>query len=456
MGFMDESYLLESDVAKVLFNEIAGLPIVDAHNHGDIREIVKNEGWSDIWVVEGATDHYVWELMRKRGIPEKRITGTATNREKWNALAEVFPELIGNPVYEWTHLDLRRRFGITDIISSDTAEKIWEETREKLKHRELHPQALLKEMKVEVMCTTDDPTVSLPDHEKAKEEIAHTSIKPTWRPDKFMNIEMEGWQKRVESLGGETNVDISTLTGFIESLRATHDYFDRTGCVASDHGLEQPYAYYVSETRAAEIYQKRLNGNALSADDVADFHAFMLVLFGKMNAETKWVTQLHIGAVRDYRSSLLNDIGADSGGDISSQAVEYVKNLSYFFNEFDSDLKMVLYCVDPSHLPTLVTLSRAFPNISIGAPWWWNDSPYGMETHLKYVATVDLLSNHAGMVTDSRKLLSFGSRTEMFRRVLSNVLGEMVNKGKAPLDAARDLARSLAYFRPKSLFFGTN
>ncbi len=218
MGFLDENYLLESGAARELYSLVKDLPILDAHNHADIQEIVKNEPWSDIWIVEGATDHYVWEVLRKRGIPEEEITGSASNKEKWDAMASVFPELIGNPTYEWIHLDLRRRFGIQDTISAETADAIWERTRDQLNKPEMRPQSVLKDMKVEIMCTTDNPTVQLPYHEQARTEIKDTKIFPTWRPDKVMNVDKESWRATVENLGEDTNTEVSTLSGVLEGI----------------------------------------------------------------------------------------------------------------------------------------------------------------------------------------------------------------------------------------------
>jgi len=453
MGFLDQYYLLESDTAARLFDEVRDLPILDAHNHGDITEIVENKGWDDIWQVQGETDHYVWEMMRKRGVPEEKITGEASNNTKWLELARIMPEIIGNPVYEWVHLDLRRRFGINTVISAKTADRIWEETSEQLHEADMRPQELLQEMRVEIMCTTDDPTTSLPYHEQGKTAIENTTVLPTWRPDKCMKIESEQWKSVLKDLANDTGQDVSTLSGLLDALETTHKYFEQVGCVASDHGVEQPHAYYVSEDRAAAIHEKAFDGNELTQEEINDYHAYLLVQFGKMNAESNWVTQLHIGAVRDYRDSLFETLGKDTGGDLSTQNIEFVKNLKYFLNEFDDQMDIVLYCVDPTHLPTLATLARAFPNVSLGMAWWWNDSPIGMERHLEYVGTVDILRNHAGMVTDSRKLLSFGSRTEMFRRVLSNVVGGLVERGQAPESAAIDLVKALSYDRPKELFF---
>jgi glucuronate isomerase len=391
--------------------------------------------------------------MRKRGIPEEKITGDSSNRSKWDALASVFPSFAGNPTYEWIHLDLKRQFQIEEIISSTTADKIWEISEDCLNDSAMLPQALLETMDIEVMCTTDDPTTRLPNHEQAAQEIVSTKIFPTWRPDKAMNIDTPLWRGLLERLEEETGEQVSNLQGFLNSLQATHDYFSKLGCVASDHGVYEPYSHFVSEAAAAAIHDRAFQGRDLSKKEVKDYKAFMLNRFGEMNVSTGWVTQLHIGPVRDYRDSLSHGLGPDSGGDISSQRIDIVDNLSPFLNEFDGRLEVVLYCVDPTHLPTLATIARAFPNVSLGAAWWWNDSPYGMETQLKYIATVDLLANYAGMVTDSRKLISFGSRTEMFRRVLCNVIGKMMERGQIPEGPAGDLVRSLSYDRPKKLFF---
>ena len=453
MAFLDERYLLENKTAERLYQEIGELPIVDVHNHGDVKEIVDNKGWNDIWEVEAATDHYVWELMRKRGIAEQLITGDVSNREKWLALAEIFPDLAGNPTYEWIHLDLKRRFGIEQVICADTAELIWDKTKAALGEERMKPQQLLQEMKVTVMCTTDQPTSDLRYHQQASKEIKTIRILPTWRPDQAMNIEKKGWIEFVQEMGLCYEQDTTGLKGFLTALQQSHDFFEENGCVASDHGLFVPYSHYLSEEKAALIHRKAYNGNQLSPQEVKDYKAFLLEQFGQMNEKSGWVTQLHLGAVRDYRQKLFDNLGPDSGGDVSTQHIEITEKLRYFLNRFDGRLKIVLYCIDPGHYPALATISRAFPQVSLGAAWWFNDSPYGMENQLKYIGTVDLLANFAGMVTDSRKLISYGSRTEMFRRSLCNVLGNLVERGQIPAQLAADLAVKLSYEQPLNLFF---
>ncbi len=453
MGFLDEKYLLTNSTAEILYEAIRDLPIVDPHNHANIEEIVENRSWSDIWEVEGATDHYIWELMRKRGVSEEKITGSATNKEKWLALSKVMPKLVGNPVYEWIHLDLKRVFGISEVISEHTGEKIWNETLSLLKTPDMRPQELLKKMNVKILSTTDDPQDTLIWHERAQENIDSIRITPTWRPDKSMNIEKKGWREYVKKLGEVEGEDTFGFKGFLSALEKSHNRFDLHGCVASDHGITRPISFYVDIRDVEKIYLKAIKGEELTIEEIYKFKAFMLIKFGELNSQTNWVMQLHIGAVRDYRDSLYKSLGPDSGGDISTNALDIAENLRYFLNRFDGKLKVVLYVLDPTHLPTIATIARAFPNVSIGAAWWFNDTPFGMEMHLKYMATVDLLYNFAGMVTDSRKLLSYGSRTEMFRRVLSSVVGEWVERGQLPLREAINLVEWVSYRGPYTLFY---
>lgn len=452
MSFLDEDYLLQSETAKWIYDQIRDLSILDAHSHVDTKKIVENKGWNDIWEVEGETDHYVWSLMRKRGVPEGKITGDAPNREKWKALAKIFPKLAGNPTYEWIHLDLKRRFGIDKPISEDTGDEIWEKTSKKLDSRDMRPQELLDEMNVEVLCSTDDPTSKLKYHERGEEELKNTDLLPTWRPDRAMDIGSDSWKEFVRQLEESTNVPTSDLDGFLDALWRTHNYFDEKGCAASDHGLQKLISKDVKRREAGRIYEKAYSGGNISDEEKVKFRAFLMEKFGEMNEESRWVTQLHIGAVRDYRRKLYQTVGPDSGGDVSTQNIDFTKNLKHFLNTFDNRLEVVIYCLDPAHLPTVTTLSRAFPNLSLGAPWWFNDSPFGMKNQLKYAGTVDILSNFAGMVSDSRKLLSFGSRFEMFRRSLADVIGELVEEGRVPEEVGTDLARYISWNRPIELF----
>jgi glucuronate isomerase len=453
MSFMDERYLLDSETAVELYDAVADLPVVDPHNHVDLEEVVENEPWTDVWEVEGATDHYVWQLMRKRGVPEEKVTGDASNREKWTALAEVFPAFAGNPTYDWIHLDLKRRFGIEQPLNADTADEIWRETKRQLSTDEMRPQAVLRDMNVEVLCSSDDPTSRLRLHERAEREVDGVDVRPTWRPDRALKVENAGWESFVAELEDVTGADVGDFAGFLDALAETHDYFDEHGCVACDVGLgTDPVSRPVSAERAGEVYAKARRGETLAPAEVRDYRAYLLEYVGELNSEKDWVTQLHVGAVRDYRETLYETVGENAGGDVSTQDVDLVDGLDHFFDRFDGETEIVLYTLDPTHYPSATVVARAYPNVSIGPAWWFNDSPMGIANQLERVAAVGLLANHAGMVSDSRKIVSYGSRFEMFRRTLANVVGEMVEDGRIPHDTAERLVERVAYDRPKELY----
>ncbi|ESP87110.1 glucuronate isomerase [Candidatus Halobonum tyrrellensis] len=453
MGFIDETYLLDSEAAVDLYESIADLPVVDPHNHVDLAEVVDDDPWDDVWEVEGATDHYVWQHMRERGVPEEKVTGDASNREKWDALAAVFPDFAGNPTYDWVHLDLERRFGIEKPLSADTADEIWEETKRQLSEPEMRPQALLREMNVEVLCSSDDPTSRLEYHERAETEVEGVDVRPTWRPDRALKVEKPAWDEFVVELDAATETDVDDFEGFRDALAETHDYFADHGCVACDIGTgTDPVSAPVSDERAAAVYDRARRGANLDEGAVRDFKAYLLEFVGELNAEKGWVTQLHVGAVRDYRASLYERVGANAGGDVSTSDVDVVGGLDHFLDRFDGEMEVVLYTLDPTHYPDVTVLARAYPNVSVGPAWWFNDSPMGMANQLERVASVDLLANHAGMVSDSRKLVSYGSRFEMFRRTLANLVGRMVDRGRVPYDNAERLVEHVAYDRPKELY----
>ena len=395
----------------------------------------------------------MWEMMRRCGVPENLITGNTPNREKWQAFAGIAPRLAGNPIYEWLHLDLRRRFGIAELISPATANKIWEQTADALASSQMHPRSLLQEMGVEVLCTTDSPLSDLRWHEKLRDELPTPRVLPTWRPDVVLKIENPEWQEFIAALGEKTEVDTETLTGLLDALETTHQRFRVHGGVASDHGIDYPYGPPTSEREAARIYQKAYTGKMVTGEETRGFQSFLLHFFAELDAAAGWTMQLHIGAVRDYRDRLFTTLGKDSGGDVASHTVEITGGIRPLLNSFDGRLKIVLYAVHPSHIYTLATLARAFPNVSVGSPWWFMDNPFHMREQLLQVASVDVLSNYAGMVSDSRKLFSFQSRMEVFRRVLADVLGEMVSLGRVPLEVANEIGSMVAYHRPKELFF---
>lgn len=453
MDFLNDDYLLTNNKARDIYNEIKDLPIIDPHNHSDLKEIIDNKNWNDIWEVEGQTDHYIWQLMRRMGINEEKVTGDASNKEKWNAFAEIFPSLALNPVFEWMQLDLKNTFGIKDLLNSDSANKIWDLTKSKLAEESFKPRSLLKKMKVEIMCTTDDPVSDLKYHKQAKEELENIEVYPTWRPDSYSKIDKENWQKNIQKLI-QKYLDSNDLSfdNLLKALELSHSYFDEMGCVSSDHDLPEIMTKDISYNQAKKIFNKKLD-STINGKEITDYKAFMLNFYAELNSKKSWIMQLHIGVKRNYRKSLLNDVGINSGGDIIGSGANIVDGLSYLLNTFEN-LTMVAYVINDNYLPSLVSIARAFPNLNLGSSWWFNDSAYGMNKHLDYIAAVDILAKQTGMVTDSRKILSYASRTEVYRRTLANLLGKRVVKKQLPISLAEKIARSLSYNRPLELFFG--
>ncbi len=452
-SFIGEKYLLRSGTALRLFKGVRDLPIVDPHNHADVAELAENRNYRDPWRLFAETDHYVWEVMRKRSVPEEFITGGAPPMRKWLELAAVFPEIAGNPVYEWIHLDLRRSLGIGETLGPGTGRVIWDKASKVLARKDMRPLQLLGKMGVEVMCSTDDPADLLENHSKVNAAAGRTLVRPTWRPDKAVNIFSPGWPGYVRRLGERFGIRIGSLDELMSALSISHDYFHECGCRASDHGVRAPLSGTPCRAKAAKAFRKALRGARLSDEETAAFMGHVFGEIAEFDSRRGWVFQIHVGAVRDVRDSLFESLGPDTGGDVSDHFIDVLGPLRPFLNRFDGRLKVVLYCLDPGHQATLATLARAFgSDVRLGSAWWLCDTPVGMKRQLEYVGSVDLLANFAGMVSDSRKLLSYGSRHEMFRRVLCDVLGDMVGCGQMPEKAALSLARRICYSGPKEFF----
>ena len=451
--FLAKNYLIGNAVGERIFSEIGTLPIIDAHNHADVAALARNENYTDLWQLFAATDHYVWEVMRKAGVEEKFITGSATPEEKFLKLGEVFDDVAGNPVYEWIHLDLRF-LGIDEILNADTAASIWEQGKRILTRPDFRPLEILKRLNVEVMCSTDDPADTLENHVTVNQLLGgKCRVLPTWRPDKSIKLAAPGFREYLDTLGARYHHPIKDLDDLLYALRQSHDFFAERGCRASDHGIEIASSGCGDRARAQRTFADALSGITPDSGEVKNYVDFLMGEFGVWNSETDWVTQLHVGAVRDVRKSIFSTLGPDAGGDVSSLMQDHLGPLVDFLNRFDDKLKVVLYCLDPGQQPTLATLSRAFSSkVRLGSAWWLCDTPIGMKRQLEYIGSVDILSNFAGMVSDSRKLLSYGSRFEMFRRVLADVLGRMVESGQMPENVAARLAAKISYSSPKKFF----
>ena len=454
MAFLDENYLITNEAGKRIFSRIASMPVYDAHNHANVAEIAANKPYRDLWQLLAATDHYVWEIMRKCGVAEEYITGSRTPREKFDELARIMPLAVGNPVYEWIHLDLRRCFGIEDLLCEANAEKIWQAGLTELAKPENLPIALLTgKLNIGVMCSTDDPVDLLEDHEKVNAAAGRILVRPTWRPDKAMNIQAAGWNEYIDKLEARFGRPVRTYDDLIQVLRLSHQYFAEHGCRASDHGVTVPPASAAQPALAAQLFRRARDGETLSAEEVSAYQGSFLLDVAGMDADADWVFQYHAGAVRDVRYSLFESLGPDVGGDVCNAAQDFLPGLVQMLNLYDGRLKTVLYTLDPVQMPTLATLARAFgASVRLGSAWWLYDTPVGMRRQLEYIGSVDLLYTFAGMVSDSRKLTSYGSRFEMFRRVLADVLGDLAERGQAPEELLTDIAVRICGDGPKEFF----
>ena len=454
MAFLDENYLITNEAGKRIFKRIASLPVYDAHNHANVAEIAANKPYRDLWQLLAATDHYVWEVMRKCGVAEEYITGTRTPREKFGELARIMPLAVGNPVYEWIHLDLRRCFGIEDLLCEANAEKIWQAGLTELAKPENLPLALLTgKLNIGIMCSTDDPVDMLTEHDQVNAAAGRILVRPTWRPDKAMNIQAPAWNAYIDKLEERFGKPVRTYDDMISVLRLSHQYFAEHGCRASDHGVTVPPAMAAQPALAAQLFRRARDGETLTAEEVAAYQGSFLLDVAGMDADADWVFQYHAGAVRDVRYSLYEALGPDVGGDVCNAAQDFLPGLVQMLNLYDNRLKVVLYTLDPVQMPTLATLARAFgANVRLGSAWWLYDTPVGMRRQLEYIGSVDLLYTIAGMVSDSRKLTSYGSRFEMFRRVLADVLGDLAERGQAPEELLTDIAVRICSNGPQEFF----
>ncbi len=452
MAFLDENYLLSNPSGANIFQAVKDLPVVDAHNHANVKELAENLNYRDAWQLFAATDHYVWSVMRRCGVAEEYITGNRSPREKFLALAKIFPQLVGNPVYEWVHLDLRT-LGIPKLLNEANGPAIFDAVNAALARPEMKPLALLKKLKVVAMCSTDDPCDTLEYHREVNAVWGATLVRPTWRPDAAMNIRQAAWRDYMERLGKRFGLKLAHLDDLFLALRHSHDFFAANNCVVSDHGVEIIPGATADIAAAGETFRKALDGKELSIAEVLNYQRAIMAFTAGLDVEKDWVFQLHFGATRNFRKTIFEQLGPDSGVDGGNFFQDQQPGMVDFLNAFDGKLKTVLYCFDPTHISTVASVARAFGSkVKIGAPWWQCDNPIGMKRQLEYFGSVDLLNNCAGMVSDSRKLLSYGSRHEMFRRVLSDVLGTMAELGQAPYELLEELAVRLSYEAPRKFF----
>jgi glucuronate isomerase len=441
--FIHEDFLLESAAAKRLYHDYAAkMPIIDYHNHLSPAIIANNHNFCNITEAWIDGDHYKWRAMRTNGLEEKYCSGSASASEKFSAWASTVPKTIRNPLHHWSQLELKRYFGISTFLDSNSAPSIYERANEILSKDSHTPQGLLKMMGVEFVGTTDDPTDSLEHHRFLIDNPIGIKVAPTFRPDKAVAIDVAvQFNLYVSKLEQRTNISIQSFNHYIEALKFCHDFFETMGCKASDHGIEVAYYEPFTHTELETIFDKVRLGATPSDLEVAQFKTAMLIQFAEWGYEKGWVQQYHIGPIRNNSTRMFKAMGPDTGWDSIGSSVN-PKKLSLFLNHLDTSNKLaktVLYSINAADNDMLATMAGNFNDgsypgkVQSGAAWWFNDQKDGITAHLNAVSNMGLLSRFIGMLTDSRSFLSF-PRHEYFRRILCNVLGNEMERGLIPFD----------------------
>ena len=431
--FFGSDVLLHSEAAKALYAKVKDLPIIDYHCHLNEKEIQSNRGFSDLGELWLGGDHYKWRAMRMCGVDEYYVTGGADFSEKYEKYAEIFPRLAGNPLYYWTQMELSLIFDIHEPLGADTAEDIRERANAKLAG--IQVSDLLKQFKVEYIATTDDPVSDLSAHGT----YGSTVVSPTFRPDRIIGLD----ETAIAELGAVTGIDTSTLDGLKAALTARLDYFVAHGCRISDHGMDWLPAADCGETAAAQLYAKR---SELNTEDKWTLTSHLLHFVAALYAERNMVMQLHFATYRNVNTAMFGQVGRDAGFDIMRGGVD-TDRLVVFLDTLNKEGKLpktVLYTLNPACVPALCTLSGAFPNVRVGAAWWFNDSVEGIRRQLKLTAEYAVLGTNLGMLTDSRSFASY-ARFDFFRRILSDVVGEWVENGEYDMKHAEKLMYDVCY-----------
>ena len=451
MSFINDNFMLQSETAKHLFFDYAkDLPIIDYHCHLQPKMIAENYKFKDTYDLFLGGDHYKWRQMRTNGVPEECITGDVDGFEKWMKWAETLPMLIGNPLYHWTHLELKRYFDIDETLKPENAKQIWDKCNALLARDDFRAQELIKRSKVEVICTTDDPADTLEYHEQLAS--FSTKILPTFRPDKAVEIGKDTFMPYIEMIG------VKTYEELLAWLSARIKFFDEHGCRLSDHALEAvPFA--LGDPK--EVFEKKMNGKEISEHEADVFKTAVLKHCASEYVKYDWAMQLHIGALRNNNTKMYKKLGADTGFD-SINDLEIAANLSRFMDNLEIDdclPKTILYTLNPKDNYVLGTMLGNFQKaptagkIQFGSGWWFNDQRDGMVEQMKALANLGTLSRFVGMLTDSRSFVSY-PRHEYFRRILCNLIGSWVEAGEYPRDEEmlKKIIQGICYENAKAYF----
>lgn len=463
--FINDDFMLRNQTAIDLYHQYAkDMPIYDYHCHLSPQDIAENRRFNNITELWLSGDHYKWRAMRTHGIDERYITGDATDKEKFAAWAETVPSCLGNPLYHWTHLELKRYFGIDELLSSDNWERIWNQCNELLKQEDYSVQGLINRSNVKVICTTDDPTDDLFYHSEIQKQEAFTvKVLPTFRPDKGLEINLKTFIPFIEELEKVCDSKLATYQDYIQALQSRIDYFHEKGCRISDHGLgEVPYIPY-DPSDIDRIYQAARNGERVHVEDEMKFKTATLIALAKSYSEKGWAMQLHFGAIRNNNTKMFELLGPDAGFDSINDAGNVAAPLNGLLNALDKENQLprtILYNLNSiyndlvgSTLANFQTEAGIAGKIQLGSGWWFNDTKQGMIRQLSALADQGLLTHFVGMLTDSRSFISY-SRHEYFRRILCNLIGTWVEEGEIPNNPAllEKLVKNICYNNAKNYF----
>lgn len=444
--FMDEDFLLETPTARKLYHEYAApQPILDYHCHLPPAEIAGNKQFRNITEIWLGGDHYKWRFMRSAGVTEDFMTGNQPDQEKFRRFCEVLPLAVGNPLYHWCHLELRRFFGLDTLVSAATADSVWEACNAKLKQPEFFARGLMLGANVRAVCTTDDPIDDLANHAAiAADKNFPIKVLPTFRPDRSFNIDRAEFGDYIPKLADASGVRINRFADVLKALDARMDHFARHGCRLSDHGVD---VTFFAEATAAEldaILARRLSGATLTPKEVEQYKTAVLLHLGREYAKRDWAMQLHMGALRNNNSRMFKQLGPDTGWDSITDSL-VAANLARYLDTLDLDgllPRTILYCLNPAQNEVLGTMignfqdGRVFGKMQFGSGWWFNDQKDGMIRQMTALANLGNLGAFVGMLTDSRSFLSY-TRHEYFRRILCNLIGGWVENGEYPQDWAQ-------------------
>ena len=443
MKFIHEDFLLTTRTARRLYHQFAATePIFDYHCHLPPKDLAENRQFKNLFEIWLEGDHYKWRAMRANGVTERFCTGDADPFAKFQAWAATVPHTLRNPLYHWTHLELSRYFGIEELLDESSAARIWKRANQLLATPELTTQGITRKFKVATICTTDDPVDDLKFHAALAGSGCYARVRPAFRPDKALTVHQPAaFKDWVDRLAAASDTDIGSFSAFLEALRQRHAFFHAQGCRLSDHGLNRCYADFVTEKVAAEIFRKARRGQAATPEEHGQFAAFMMLFFGQLDAAKGWVKQLHLGALRNNNSRLLQQLGPDTGFD-SIGDFPQGEALARYLDRLDQENtlpKTIIYNLNPADNYLFATMIGNFQDGTIagkiqwGSGWWFLDQKEGMEWQLNALSNLGLLSRFIGMITDSRSFMSY-PRHEYFRRVLCNLIGRDVEHGEIPED----------------------